>query len=319
MGFNQIMPLEGKEYESDSILRDQFKVFFTSCEDMEEIPDNSIHLVFTSPPYYDMRSTVGYNRYKDFLKVMYSIFKEMYDKLKPGRPMLINISDYQTTQDKSEVNENVNVEDMGRKFDIPSHFSYLMWKLNKHHAKRHELLYEDTITWSKPGSTSQRAGTFIDSGFPLKYRPNQVNERNLVFRKGEIDYKNVWKEARRSGRYDDMDISTYKKFQDELSIDYENVREYLNDLWEIAPETQSEHPAPFSQELAEVAIKLYSLKRETVLDPFLGSATTIERSMALDRKSVGYENLSAESDDTPDFVDMIKNRTGANNQTLDDF
>ena len=319
MSFDKIQEQEDRDYLAEPLERDDYKIYFESSEHMPEVPDNSVHLVVTSPPYYSMRGTMGYDNYNHFLKVMYKIFKNLYDKLKPGRPMMINISDYQVATDLDKSNPDVLNSDIGKKFDIPSHFSYILYKLNEEYATRHELHYEDTITWHKPGSTSQRAGTFVDSGFPLKFKPNQVNERILVFRKGEMDYERVWKDARRSGRYPDKDISTKEKFEDAMSIDYESVREYLTDLWEIAPETNSDHPAPFPPELPEACIKLYSLPKETVLEPFFGFGTTAIAAQKLDRKCVGYENFDAENEDDDDFRQSIVNRLGADNQTLGAF
>lgn len=318
MTLDQIEPVDSKEYEADNILRDEYKVFFTSCEDMTEIPDDSVHFTFTSIPYATMRGTMAYDSYQDYLKVMYSVFRELYRVTKPGRAIAINVSDYQiSAQLDKEVIKGTEFE-LGERFDCPSHMSYLMWKLNKHHAGRHDIKYEDTIVWNKPGSTSNRAGTFIDSGFPLKFRPNQVNERIIIFRKGDLDYRRVWKDAERSGRYSDLDISTYEKFEGQFSIDYESMREFLTDLWQISPETQSDHPAPFPVELPETAIKFYSLPRETVLDPFFGFGSTALACQKQDRRSVGYENFDAESEDG-DFRQNIINRLGADSHSLDAF
>jgi DNA modification methylase len=319
MGFKDIQSSNDIEYLSEPIERDEYKIYFHDCSYMPEIPDNSIELIWTSPPYFSMRGTVEYDSYVDYLAEMYNIFCEMYDKLKPGRPIVVNISDYQVSQEVDKGSSKIDDAWLGDKYDIPSHFSYLLYKLDKNHASYHSLNYEDRITWVKPGSTSHRAGTFIDSGLPLKYKPNQVTEELLVFRKGDMDYKKIWKQKRRSNLYSDLDLSTYDKFEEAFSINYEKYREYLNDYWEVNPETQSDHPAPFSEELAKTVIALYTLPRETVLDPFLGSGTTTVAAQVLNRKSVGYENMDAESDDTPDFVDLIKNRTGANNSTLDAF
>jgi len=317
--FEKIKPKEDVDYLSDSIQRDDFKVFFHSCEFMPEIPDNHMHMWFTSPPYATMRGTMAYDSYAKYLGTMYDILKEMYRTLKPGRTMLINISDYQISEQlDKEVIKGTDFE-LGEKYDCPSHFSYLLYKLNEEYAEHYSLDYEDTIIWRKSGSTSQRAGTFVSSGNPLKYRPEEVTERILVFRKGDLDYRRVWKEKRNSDVYSDIDMPTYEAFEDWASLDVESMRPFIQNVWDIQPETQSDHPAPFPPKLAQVAIKLYSLPREIVGDPFLGSATTIERAQALERKGVGYENMDAESDDTPDFVDLIKNRTGANNATLDSW
>ena len=317
--FENITEQDDVQYLSDPIERDNFKIYFHSCEYMPEIPDNHVHLWFTSPPYATMRGTMAYPSYSAYLGTMYEILKEMYRTLKPGRTMLINISDYQISEQlDKEVIKGTEFK-LGEKYDCPSHFSYLLYKLNEEYAEHHELKYEDTIIWRKSGSTSQRAGTFVQSGNPLKYRPEEVTERILVFRKGDIDYKKVWKEKRSSDVYSDVEMNTFEQFEEWASIDPESMRPYIQNVWDIQPDTQSDHPAPFPSKLPEVAIKLYSLPREIVGDPFLGSATTIERAQALDRKGVGYENMDAESDDTPDFVNLIEQNTGAKNATLDQW
>lgn len=316
---DDIQPSESREYKAEPLVRDNYKIFFDTCEHMPEIPDNSVHLWFTSPPYATMRGTMAYPSYSKYLKTMFQILKEMYRTTKPGRVMMINISDYQiSAQLDKEVIKGTDFK-LGQKYDCPSHFSYLMYKMNQEYAQRYELKYEDTIIWKKAGSTSQRAGTFVQSGNPLKYRPEEVTERILVFRKGDMDYKKVWKEKRASDVYSDVDLSTFDKFEDWAYVDHNQVRDYIQNVWEISPETQSDHPAPFPPKLPEVAIRLYSLPREIVADPFLGSATTIERAQSLNRKGIGYENFDAEDKDEDDFKSMIEERIGANNAGLDQF
>jgi len=314
-----IKPQSDRDYKAEPIQQDDYTVLFQTCESMPEIPDNTVHLWFTSPPYATMRGTMAYPSYVDYLDTMFDVLKEMYRTLRPGRVMMINISDYQiSAQLDEEVIKGTEFK-LGEKYDCPSHFSYLLYKLNQKYAENYELKYEDTIVWQKSGSTSQRAGTFVSSGNPLKYRPEEVTERILVFRKGDIDYDKIWKQKRASDLYSDVDISTFEKFEDWVGIDPESMREYIQNVWSISPETSSDHPAPFPPELAEVAIKLYSVPREIVGDPFLGSATTIERAQALNRKAVGYENFDAEENDGSDFKSMIEERIGANDKSLDQF
>jgi DNA modification methylase len=308
-----------RDYGAENILKDDYKVFFDTCESMPEIPDNTVHFWFTSPPYATMRGTMAYPSYKAYLGTMFDILKEMYRTLRPGRVMMINISDYQISAQLDEEVIKGTTFKLGEKYDCPSHFSYLLYKLNQEFAEHYELKYEDTIIWKKSGSTSQRAGTFVQSGNPLKYRPEEVTERILVFRKGEIDYERIWKEKRRSDVYSDVDISTYDKFKNWVSVDPEKFRKYMQNVWEISPETSSDHPAPFPLELPKVATQLYSLPREIVGDPFLGSATTIRAAQETERVAVGYENFDAEDGDGDDFRNMIMDRIGANSANLGEF
>lgn len=316
---SDIEPDSSKEYKAEPIIKDDYKVFFTSSENMSEVPDNTIHLHFCSPPYFLMRGTVPYDSYVDYLSTMYGILKEMYRTLRPGRCMLLNLSDYQVSAElDKEIVRGTDIK-IGQKYDVPSHFSYLLYKLNKNHAEHYELEYRDTIIWKKSGSTSQRAGSFVESSNPLKYNPEEVTERILVFRKGDIDYRKIWKEKRRSDVYSDIDISTFEKFEEWVSVDTQKFRPYMQNVWEITPETQSDHPAPFPIELPKVATQLYTVPREIVCDVFLGSGTTIRAVQETDRNGVGYENFDAEDEDTKDFRTMIEGRIGAKESNLDEF
>lgn len=307
------------EYGAENITKDDYKIFFHSCENMPEVPDNSVHFWFTSPPYATMRGTMAYPSYTDYLQTMFNILREMYRTLRPGRVLMINISDYQISEQlDKEVIKGTDFK-LGEKYDCPSHFSYLLYKLNNECAEHYELRYEDTIIWKKSGSTSQRAGSFVDSGNPLKFRPEEITERILVFRKGDIDYRKIWKEKRSSEAYEDVDISTFEKFEEWASVEPERFREYMQNVWEISPETSSDHPAPFPLELPKVATQLYTVPREIVGDPFLGSATTIRAAQETDRKGIGYENFDAEDGDEDDFRTMIMDRVGANSANLGEF
>jgi len=319
--FNDIQPVEGRKYKADPLIRDEFKVFFDTCEDMGEIPDRHVHLHFTSIPYATMRGTMAYESYSSYLSTMYNVLDEMYRTTRKGRCILINVSDYQISAElDKEIIKGTEFE-LGEKFDCPSHISYLMYKLNQQYDSRPELMYEDTIIWRKAGSTSQRAGSFVDSGNPLKYRPEEVTERILVFRNGEIDYERERRDKLRSDTYSDIDLSSKEKFEEWAAVDPKTVRQdgYIKNVWDIQPETQSDHPAPFPLELPKTAIKLYTLPREIVVDPFLGSATTLRAAQELDRVGVGYENFDAEDEDSRSFRDMIVERIQANNLGLDQF
>lgn len=321
MSYEDIQRSDKVEHLAEPIERDDYKIYFHSCEDMGEIPDNTIHFHFTSPPYATMRGTVLFDSYQHYLQVMYNVFCEMFRTLSPGRAMGINISDYQVSEElDEEIIEGTEFE-LGQRIDIPSHLSYLLYKLNQEYAEHHELRYEDTFTWVKPGSTSHRAGTFIDSGFPLKYRPNQIAEQIMIFRKGDLDYRRIWREKQRDDAYSKYNLSTYESFEREFAVDPENYRDFLTDVWEIQPETQSDHPAPFPVELPQRFIELYTLPHEIVCDPFLGSATTIvaAQRVAQQRRAVGYENFDAESEETPNFEEMIRGRLSTDSAALDSF
>lgn len=100
-----------------------------------------------------------------------------------------------------------------------------------------------------------------------------------------LGYNNVWKKESRG----ESDL-TEKEFMG-----------YTIDEWSFAPENDRSHPAPFPIELPKRAIKLFSFKGDTVLDPFLGSGTTMMASLELGRSCIGIEL-------DPKYVIMTKNR-----------
>lgn len=92
-------------------------------------------------------------------------------------------------------------------------------------------------------------------------------------------------------------------FTGERDLTYHEFDKWRYNVWLIPPLTDRTHPAPYPIELPIRLIKLYSLPGQTVLDPFLGSGTTMEACIELKRNSIGIEL-------NPDYVEMIKERFG---------
>jgi len=91
----------------------------------------------------------------------------------------------------------------------------------------------------------------------------------------------------------------------------EYLLKYRNDVFRIRPETDDiNHPAPFPESLVEPLIRLYSDKGDIVLDPFLGSGTTMKVARDLERNSVGIER-------NVEYCGVAKKRVGFSQETLD--
>lgn len=134
-------------------------------------------------------------------------------------------------------------------------------------AKQAGFNYHSTIIWNE-GNISRRTawGSFMSASAPYVIAPVEVIA---------ILYKKQWKKLRRGGN----DISK-KEFMD-----------WTNGLWTFNGESKKKvgHPAPFPVELPKRCIKLFSYVGDTVLDPFLGSGTTLIACYLNNRKGIGID------------------------------
>jgi site-specific DNA-methyltransferase (adenine-specific) len=100
-----------------------------------------------------------------------------------------------------------------------------------------------------------------------------------------------------------------RKEKGESTISGRDFMTYIKNLWTMSPETKSKHPAAFPIELPTRCIKLFSYKKDTIMDCFLGSGTTGEAAVRLERNFVGIEKSEA-------YFNMAKERIeGAELQT----
>jgi len=227
---------------------------------MEEIEDESVHLVVTSPPYfnapYDYKDF--YDSYNQYLYLLEKVSKEIYRILQKGRIVALNIDDMLVDGEKFPI-----VADTTKIF-INSGFKY-----------------RDRITWKKPDGylrISRRSGVLLQHPYPMYFYPDNILESIIIFQKGKFDYRSISQEIRESSKID-------KK-------EYIENRWYMN-LWEmvnVLPNSSLEKEiAAFPEELPNRIIKLFSYKGETVLDPFVGSGTTMKVARKLGRNSIGIE------------------------------
>ena len=257
-------------------------VVIGDSRNMREVKDESVQLVVTSPPYFNVKDygteNIGsINDFHEYLLEMQRVFSECYRVLEKGRYCCINICDIISHE---------------AKYPIPAHYVLLL--------QRAGFEYREDIIWRKPAGVGAKAGAgaakrfglFIQHPYPMYYFPNNIFEHILVFRKGKFDYKKVSLEEK-----------------ERAEVDIEMAKELWNsDVWDMVPETknqytQDNHPAMFPEELPEAFIRLYTFEGETVLDPFLGSGTTTKVAASLGRRSVGYEL-------NPDYLPLIRKKSG---------
>ena len=229
-------------------------IFNSSSELMSELPDNSVHLMVTSPPYnvgkdYDTDLTL-----EEHLALLKRVWTETYRVLVPGGRACINVAN------------------LGRKPYIPLHVFMVRDMLDLHFLMRGEII------WDKGASASASTawGSWQSAANPTL---RDIHEYILVFSKGSF-------QRGRSQPDGELEPTSRKN-----TITKEQFLEYTKSVWDFSAESARKigHPAPFPLELPSRLIQLYTFEGDVVLDPFMGSGQTALAALKSDRHFVGYE------------------------------
>ncbi len=254
------------------------KLIIGNCMSMEEIPDKSVHLAVTSPPYFNAPFDYKglFKSYGQYLGVLRKVAKESFRVLDNGRIFVLNIDDMLVDGDKFPI-----VADATKIFQEAG------------------FRYRDRIIWKKPDGylrISRRSGVILQNPYPMYFYPDNLLESIIIFQKGKFDYRSISKEIREKSKIDTMEIQEKKWYMT---------------LWEmnnVMPGSSLEKDiAAFPEELAYRAIKLFSYVGETVLDPFVGSGTTMKVARQLGRNSIGIEIKKS-------LIPIIKKKVGFDGQ-----
>lgn len=224
-----------------------------TIETMTLLQDESVHLTFTSPPYYNARDYSIYPSYKHYLEFLRDVFQQVHRITKEGRFLIVNTSPI--------IIPRVSRSHSSRRYPIPFDI----------HAYLMEMGWEfiDDIIWLKPeASVKNRIGGFQQHRKPLGYKPNCVTEYLMVYRKST--------EKLLDWNIQQYDWSTVKESKVEDGFETTNV-------WRIDPCFDKIHSAVFPVELCKRVIQYYSFKHDLVFDPFGGSGTVGKTAKGLDR------------------------------------
>jgi site-specific DNA-methyltransferase (adenine-specific) len=229
------------EYDNIFIYKDDILEF-------SAIPNNSIDLIVTSPPYnvdIHYNSHVDNLTYGDYLEFTRKWIQKCFDLVKDDGRFCLNIPLDKNKGGQQSVYADITkiAKDIG-------------WK------------YHSTIIWNE-GNISRRTawGSFMSASAPYVIAPVEV----IV-----VLYKKSWKKISGSKKSD----ITKKEFMD-----------WTNGIWSFSGESKKRigHPAPFPIELPRRCIKLFSFVGDTVLDPFMGSGTTLIAAYLNKRKAIGVD------------------------------
>jgi len=254
------------------------KLIIGNCMSMEEIQDESVHLMVTSPPYFNAPFDYKglFKNYDQYLGVLNRVAREVFRVLGDGRIAVLNIDDMLVNSEKFPI-----VADATKIFQNAG------------------FRYRDRIIWKKPDGylrISRRSGVLLQNPYPMYFYPDNLLESIIIFQKGKFNYHSIPKEIREASKID------IKEFSD---------NKWYMTLWEmvnVLPGSPLEKEiAAFPEELPYRIIKLFSYVGETVLDPFVGSGTTMKVARALGRNSIGIEIKKS-------LIPIIKKKLGFEGQ-----
>lgn len=249
------------------------RIFIGDSRDLSPIPDDTVQLTVTSPPYRNAinyrihskskgrayyRGNVG-TESEEYFSEMEDVLFEVYRVTKTGGYCAVVIG-----------NEVVN----GSLNPLPH---ILVTRLTK------KWSFHEEFIWSKVTGGLDRFGVTIQHPYPTYFRANIMHEHILVFRKERVTHR--------------------RDETSKLRIDEVMKRDVSNSIWNIAPVPPKfiDHPAPFPEEIPYRLITIYSNVGDVVLDPFNGSGTTTKVAKLLKRHYIGVEKI-------PEYVELSKRR-----------
>lgn len=239
---------------------------------MNEIPNSSVQLVVTSPPYwqlkdYGSKEQIGFHHsYEEYINNLNLVWKECCRVLHPGCRMLINIGD-----------QFARAVYYGRYKIIPIRTEIIKF------CEMIGFDYMGAIIWQKKTTMNTTGGATIMGSYP--YPRNGIVEIDYEF---ILIFKKIGKPPK-----------VTKESKEKSQISKEKWKEYFSGHWYFNGVKQEHHIAMFPVELPKRAIEMFTFLGETVLDPFMGSGTTSLAAMITNRNSIGYEI-------NKDFLPIIK-------------
>jgi len=226
------------------------KIINGSCTNMKEIPDNSLHLMITSPPYNVSKEYDDDLSLRDYLELLKCAFSETYRVLVNGGRACVNVAN------------------LGRKPYIPlsDYISNMMIEIG--------FNMRGEIIWNKAASASPSTawGSWQSAANPIL---RDIHEYILVFSKGSYRRERTKKEM----------LEKQNSISKEQFMEWTKSIWTMN----AESARRIGHPAPFPEELPNRLIQLYSFTNDIVLDPFMGSGTTAVVATKTKRHYIGYD------------------------------
>ena len=256
------------------------KVFFKDARKMSEIPDNSIHLIVTSPPYFNIKdySKDGYQKnqisdkkkeqigdiqdYKKYIDELLLVWKECERVLKPNGKLVINVPLMPMLKKDFNTHYNRHI------FDINADIEHSI-------LNNTNLFLYDIYIWNR--TNPSKSLMFGSYPYPRNFYAQNTSEFITVYVKDGKPDNNVPEEVKEKSKLSEKEWV-----------------EYTKQIWNIPIPGKDDiafgkHSAIMPEEIARRCIRLFTFVGDIVLDPFAGSGTTLKVAKELERNFVGYE------------------------------
>ncbi len=258
------------------------------ARDLGFLQDESIHLVLTSPPYWTLKDYNGsassgqlgaIEDYEEFLVELNKVWRECYRVLVPSGRLVVVVGDVLLSRRKHK-----------RHRMIPLHSDIQV-------AGR-DIGFDNLtpIIWYKIGSATFEGNTRSNIlGQP--YQPNAIVKSDaeyILFLRKPGSYRKPTKEQKQKSM-----------------IPRDDFMKWFTQVWtDIGGTRNPDHPAPFPLKLAERLIRMFSFVGDTVLDPFIGTGTTMLAAIRYGRSSIGVEI-------DPNYIELARSLIEKNLHSLE--
>lgn len=243
------------------------RLFQGDSRDLSFIPDASVHLVVTSPPYWTLKKYRDHEdqlgdieEYEMFLDELDKVWKHCYRVLVPGGRLVCVVGDVCLSRRRNK----------GRHTVVPLHASI--------QERCRRIGYDNlaTIIWYKIANAAFEASGNGGGFLGKPYEPNAVIKNDIEFILME----------RKPGGYRKPSVTNRV-----LSvISDRNHKEWFQCIWSgVTGASTRNHPAPFPEEIAERIVRMFSFAGDVVLDPFMGTGTATVAAAKWGRNSIGVE------------------------------
>lgn len=238
---------------------------------LPKLPPNSVHLIITSPPYWNLKDykvngQIGHGQeYQDYIISLKDVFFQCYRVLHPGCKMIINVADV--------CHRNQNND-----FEVVSLHNSII-----NICENIGMINLGNIIWSKRRAIKKK----LWGSYPFPRNPCISYD---------YEYINIFKKPGKAP----MPVGELKE-RSKIKKEYRS--KWFRGIWDVEPvhyQSHKDHAAAFPREIPERLIQMFSFAGETVLDPFAGTGTTIIAAEKFGRNGIGIEL-------NPAFIPQINN------------